>query len=102
MTTTELVTDCGKCGGLRILERIGIEIDAVCLNCGLRQEAVAKLPVYRSAIVDRVEDPDAKVHLERQVVCPGCGDTFTAWTRNRMYCSRACADLAHNERRRAL
>ena len=102
MTTTELVTDCGKCGGLRILERIGIEIDAVCLNCGLRQEAVTKLPVIRSAIVDRVEDPDAKVHLERVIVCGGCGTGFTTWSRNTKYCSKACANDVWNAKRRAL
>ena len=102
MTTTERVENCGKCGGLRMVERIGQEIDIVCINCGTRQEAVAKVKTVRSAIVDRVEDPDAKVHLERVIVCGSCGAEFTTWNRNRMYCNRYCADLAHNERRRAL
>ena len=51
MTTTLQATACGKCGGLLAQEQIGKEIDVVCMNCGDRQVAVARVIVVRHAMV---------------------------------------------------
>ena len=102
MTTTGRVENCGKCGGLRIVDRIGVEIDIVCLNCGLRQEAVARIAVIRSAIVDKVEYPDAPVHLRVELACQYCMNMFMSWTRHTKYCSLLCKQDALNARRRVV
>ena len=102
MATMERATTCGKCGGLRMVDRIGVEIDIVCLNCGLRQEAVARIAIIRSAIVDKVEDPDAPVHLRVELTCEYCKEMYMAWNRHTKYCSPDCKATANNDRRRAV
>ena len=91
----ELATDrdaCAKCGGRLAYEQIAKEIDLVCMNCGRRQEAVAKVAVAWSGAVSRVDLENA--------TCAQCGEMYQSFHGRRMYCSKSCANYAKWQRER--
>ena len=97
MTTTLQATACGKCGGLLAQEQIGKEIDVVCMNCGDRQVAVARVIVVRHAMVSLgLEGLPIEVqrgglyHAPVERVCILCEKAFMTQRPNRRYCTPEC------------
>ena len=47
MATPAINFSCPKCAGRFMYDRVGLEIDLVCRNCGKREIAVMQLPMAR-------------------------------------------------------